>query len=73
MVEAIEHPGQSFCLGVQWHPEQLPEEEALFRAFVAAAREQKVAKVLQASTVPASIVQAGIEASPQLRDGLAAI
>jgi putative glutamine amidotransferase len=54
IVEAIEHPGQRFCLGVQWHPEQLPEEEALFRGFVAASREQKVAKVLQASVVPAS-------------------
>lgn len=73
IVEAIEHPGQSFCLGVQWHPEQLPEEEALFRAFVAAAREQKVAKVLKASPAPANIVQAGIEASPQLTDGWAAL
>jgi putative glutamine amidotransferase len=49
IVEAVEHPGQSFCLGVQWHPEQLAEEKSLFQAFVAAAREKKLAKVLEAS------------------------
>lgn len=37
VVEAIEHPGHRFCLGVQWHPEFLidPGDGALFRAFVA--------------------------------------
>lgn len=38
VVEAIEHPGYRFCLGVQWHPEFLidPGDAAIFRAFVAA-------------------------------------
>ena len=38
VVEAIEDEGSAFCLGVQWHPEQLPGEEshALFEAFVRA-------------------------------------
>jgi putative glutamine amidotransferase len=40
LVEAIELPGHSFGLAVQWHPEWLleqPEMQRLFRAFVAAA------------------------------------
>jgi putative glutamine amidotransferase len=38
VVEAIEHPGQRFCLGVQWHPEYLRGEadRAILAAFVAA-------------------------------------
>ncbi len=35
IVQAIEHPGRRFLLGVQWHPEYLPlhrEQRALFRA-----------------------------------------
>lgn len=41
VTEAIEMPGERFVLGVQWHPEGLTENDeaqALFRAFVAAAR-----------------------------------
>lgn len=38
VIEAIECPGKSFALGVQWHPEELPEQAALFSAFVEAAR-----------------------------------
>lgn len=42
LVEAVEMPGKSFVLGVQWHPEamfvQRPEHEAPFRALVAAVR-----------------------------------
>ena len=41
VVEAIEAPDRPFMLGVQWHAEGLvgrPEQEALFRAFVEAAR-----------------------------------
>jgi len=40
VVEAIEHPGHRFCLGVQWHPEFgiSPADDALFAAFIAAAR-----------------------------------
>ncbi|GGF16033.1 gamma-glutamyl-gamma-aminobutyrate hydrolase [Aliidongia dinghuensis] len=40
VIEGIEMPGRRFCLGVQWHPEFeiSPPDEAIFRAFVAAAR-----------------------------------
>jgi putative glutamine amidotransferase len=40
LVEAVELPGHPFALGVQWHPEWLPESipmQAIFRGFVAAA------------------------------------
>jgi putative glutamine amidotransferase len=38
IIEAIEHTGEAFCVGVQWHPEKLPgaHREALFGAFVGA-------------------------------------
>jgi putative glutamine amidotransferase len=39
LVEAVELPGHPFALGVQWHPEWLPESipmQAIFRGFVAA-------------------------------------
>ncbi len=37
VIEAIEHPGYRFCLGVQWHPEFRidPGDAAIFAAFVA--------------------------------------
>ncbi|MCX8040603.1 MAG: gamma-glutamyl-gamma-aminobutyrate hydrolase family protein [Planctomycetota bacterium] len=41
IVEAIEHPALPFAIGVQWHPERMPESaasRALFQAFVEAAR-----------------------------------
>lgn len=41
VVEAVELPGHPFALGVQWHPEWLPdmpEMRGLFEKFVAAAR-----------------------------------
>lgn len=42
VIEAIYHPGMSFGLGVQWHPEMLahnfPVHAGLFSALVAAAR-----------------------------------
>ena len=44
LVEAVELPQHPFGLAVQWHPEWLPEDEAmqaLFRAFVAAASQVK--------------------------------
>jgi putative glutamine amidotransferase len=40
VIEAVERPGASFCLGVQWHPENFLEHgefAALFRAFIDAA------------------------------------
>jgi putative glutamine amidotransferase len=41
VVEGVEHPGQRFCIGVQWHPEYLISagDAALFAAFVEAARD----------------------------------
>ncbi len=40
-IEAAELPGDGFVLGVQWHPEQNPDDTRLFEALVAAAREKK--------------------------------
>jgi putative glutamine amidotransferase len=40
MVEALELPGDAFVLGVQWHPEQDLDDQRLFAALVAAAREK---------------------------------
>ena len=41
-IEALERPDASFCLGVQWHPEWLseddPVQQRLFNAFVDACR-----------------------------------
>ncbi|WP_139995410.1 gamma-glutamyl-gamma-aminobutyrate hydrolase family protein [Kurthia sp. Dielmo] len=36
VIEAIEHPNHPFCIGVQWHPEELNDEASkrLFTAFV---------------------------------------
>jgi len=36
-VEAVELPGESFCLGVQWHPE-MDVDRRLFAALVGEAR-----------------------------------
>ena len=45
LVEAVERPSSSFCVGVQWHPENFWREEGynfarLFRAFVEKAGER---------------------------------
>ena len=39
VIEAIEHPAPSFCLGVQWHPEYhiSPADSLIFNAFIKAA------------------------------------
>jgi putative glutamine amidotransferase len=45
IIEAIERPGASFCLGVQWHPENFwrtGEFSALFDGFTAAARQRRL-------------------------------
>nr|WP_242693173.1 gamma-glutamyl-gamma-aminobutyrate hydrolase family protein [Sabulibacter ruber] len=42
VVQAIEHIGEQFMLGVQWHPEYLPrrkEHRSIFQALVQKARE----------------------------------
>ena len=44
VIEAIERPGASFCLGVQWHPENFwrsGEFRELFEAFLHAASERR--------------------------------
>lgn len=41
VVQAVEHPGRRFVLGVQWHPEylpQVPRQRRIFSALVEAAR-----------------------------------
>jgi len=40
VIEAIELPGHTFAIGVQWHPELLdsPQQHAIYRAFVKAAQ-----------------------------------
>lgn len=46
-VEAIEDPTKPFFIGVQWHPERLPNDEAnqnLFNAFIGAAQAYSKAK-----------------------------
>jgi len=42
IIEAVEHPGYKFCIGVQWHPEHMSgfskPQRKLFAAFVAACK-----------------------------------
>lgn len=44
IIEAVEHPGHRFCIGVQWHPEHMsatsPLQRQLFKAFVKACKPQ---------------------------------
>ncbi|MBI3966497.1 MAG: gamma-glutamyl-gamma-aminobutyrate hydrolase family protein [Chloroflexi bacterium] len=46
VIEGIEHPGRRYCLGVQFHPEELAHLDGrvlnLFRSFVAAAASSPV-------------------------------
>lgn len=42
VIEAIESDKHTFCLGVQWHPERMPDDifsQSIFAAFVRACRE----------------------------------
>jgi putative glutamine amidotransferase len=52
LIEAVEAPGRDFVVGVQWHAEamasELPEQAALFRAFVEAANRYELARQPQA-------------------------
>jgi len=46
VIEAVEQPGERFVVGVQWHPEVRPDDDAtrrLFDAFVAAAAQHATA------------------------------
>lgn len=38
VIEAVEDPSLSFCVAVQWHPEQDPGSAGLYGAFADAAR-----------------------------------
>lgn len=49
IIEGVELPGRSFCIGVQWHPEELAKAGELhslklFQAFVKAAKENMLYK-----------------------------
>jgi putative glutamine amidotransferase len=39
VIEAVELPGETFCVAVQWHPEERLDDLRLFAGVVAAARE----------------------------------
>jgi putative glutamine amidotransferase len=60
VVEAIEYPANTFTMGIQWHPEELPEDFGLFRGLVEAARGKFLSRLLPAAT---SSVTAEINAS----------
>lgn len=47
VIEAVEAPGKPFFMAVQWHPEDMIDDERmlrLFRAFVEAARQRMMAR-----------------------------
>jgi putative glutamine amidotransferase len=48
VVEAIEYPGNRFCMGIQWHPEELPEDSVLFRGLITAAQANSSSRLLPA-------------------------
>ena len=39
IVEAVEVENKKFIIGVQWHPERLPEQLCLFEALIACTKE----------------------------------
>ena len=45
VIEAIEYPANTFTVGVQWHPEEVPEEFGLFRGFIEAARGKQLSRM----------------------------
>ncbi|MGH9061538.1 MAG: gamma-glutamyl-gamma-aminobutyrate hydrolase family protein, partial [Acidimicrobiales bacterium] len=45
VIEAVELPGDSFVLAVQWHPEESLDDLRLFAAIVAAARSYAAGRV----------------------------
>lgn len=54
VVEAVEMPGKHFLLGVQWHPEIMPDNEQmrrLFIAFVNAAQQNMLSKIAKTAVV----------------------
>lgn len=72
VVEAIEHSGSTFALGIQWHPEELPEDFGLFRGFVEAARAKLLTRLWQAtppSAAPAPAMAASAVPATELEAG----
>ncbi|MFC0410665.1 gamma-glutamyl-gamma-aminobutyrate hydrolase family protein [Roseomonas elaeocarpi] len=63
VVEAIEHAGFRFCLGVQWHPEYGvdPRDGDIFRAFVRACAEWREAAGQPAGSGQGSVGQGSAE------------
>lgn len=52
VIEAVEAPGRSFCLAVQWHPENFHrtgEFDALFDGFIAACRTRPPSRCVRSS------------------------
>lgn len=43
LVEAIEYPGHPFMLGIEWHPEELPDDasKGIFSAFLDATKKKR--------------------------------
>jgi putative glutamine amidotransferase len=55
LIEAVEHPGRRFAVGVQWHPELAQRgsaDERLFRALVEASRERAASGREPHATLP---------------------
>jgi putative glutamine amidotransferase len=63
VVEAVEYPASTFALGIQWHPEELPEDFGIFRGFVEAARGKFLSRLLPA-TPPSSVSAESVVTSP---------
>ncbi|PNI10485.1 gamma-glutamyl-gamma-aminobutyrate hydrolase [Arthrobacter sp. AFG7.2] len=57
VVEAIEYPANTFAMGIQWHPEELPEDFGLFRGFVEAARGKLLSRLWQATPPSPAVSQ----------------
>lgn len=67
VVEAIEYPANLFTVGVQWHPEELPEEFGLFRGFIEAARGKFLSRLVPAAPSSAATeLTAALDALPSL-------
>jgi putative glutamine amidotransferase len=63
VVEAIEHPNRRFCLGVQWHPEHLPEDKTLFHGLIEAASGKALSRLLPGISEPATAFSPEFNAS----------
>lgn len=63
-MEVIELTDHRFCLGVQWHPEQMPEEKALFSGFMEAASAKMLSRLVpRQPLLPESLLSSPAPAS----------